>query len=257
MLGNAFDPEGISVNPSNGHMYISDEYGPSLYEFDPAGVFVRALNAPANIIPRDATGNLNYAGDRASTTPPRLETGRQDNRGFEGVTLSPDGSRLLAVMQAPLVNDSPTARDGRSSRNVRIVEFDTSTGNATKQYAYQLDALADINASVTANAPVGVNAPAFTSTQQGRSIGLSSIIPFGDSGTEYLVIERDNQDSIALTKAMEQVTELYLTEGKKRAQTWVRLLSNLQKIGLPADQIRHLQEQDDPALIAEVLKKFV
>ncbi len=66
-----------------------------------------------------------------------------------------------------------------------------------------------------------------------------------------------NQDSIALTKAMEQVTELYLTEGKKRAQTWVRLLSNLEKIGLPADQIKHLQEQDDPALIAEVLKKFV
>jgi hypothetical protein len=66
-----------------------------------------------------------------------------------------------------------------------------------------------------------------------------------------------NQDAIALQKAMEQVTELYLTEGKKRAQTWQRLIANLEKVGLPADQIKHLQEQDDPALIAEVLKKYV
>jgi hypothetical protein len=66
-----------------------------------------------------------------------------------------------------------------------------------------------------------------------------------------------NRDAIALQKAMEQVTELYLTEGKKRETVWQRLLSNLQKIGLPADQIEHLKQQDDPALIAETLKKFV
>lgn len=65
-----------------------------------------------------------------------------------------------------------------------------------------------------------------------------------------------NRDAIALQKAMEQVTELYLSEGKKRATVWQRLLANLEKIGLPADQIQHLKQQDDPALIAEVLKKF-
>jgi hypothetical protein len=66
-----------------------------------------------------------------------------------------------------------------------------------------------------------------------------------------------NRDAIALQKAMEQVSELYLTEGKKRAQVWQRLLGNLEKIGLPADRIEHLKEQDDPGLIAETLKKFV
>ncbi|TVP95769.1 MAG: hypothetical protein EA381_18370 [Planctomycetaceae bacterium] len=65
-----------------------------------------------------------------------------------------------------------------------------------------------------------------------------------------------NRDAIALQKAMEQVTELYLSEGKKRATVWQRLVGNLEKIGLPADQIQHLQEQNDPALVAEVLKKF-
>ncbi len=65
-----------------------------------------------------------------------------------------------------------------------------------------------------------------------------------------------NRDAIALQSAMEQVTELYLTEGKKREQVWQRLIANLEKIGLPADQVKHLKEQNDPALVAEVLKKL-
>lgn len=66
-----------------------------------------------------------------------------------------------------------------------------------------------------------------------------------------------NRDAIALQKAMEQLTELYLCEGKKREKVWQKLLSNLEKVGLPADQIRHLREQDDPTLIAQVLKNYV
>ncbi|MFM2002424.1 MAG: hypothetical protein RI963_1850 [Planctomycetota bacterium] len=66
-----------------------------------------------------------------------------------------------------------------------------------------------------------------------------------------------NRDAIALQKAMEQLTELYLCEGKKRETVWQKLLSNLEKVGLPADQIRHLREQDDPTLIAQVLKNYV
>ncbi len=65
-----------------------------------------------------------------------------------------------------------------------------------------------------------------------------------------------NRDAIALQSAMEQVTELYLTEGKKRDLVWQRLIANLEKIGMPADQVKHLKEQNDPALVAEVLKKF-
>ncbi len=65
-----------------------------------------------------------------------------------------------------------------------------------------------------------------------------------------------NRDAIALQRAMEQVTELYLAEGKKRASVWAKLATNLQRIGLPADQIKHLQAEDDPALVAEVLTKY-
>ncbi len=66
-----------------------------------------------------------------------------------------------------------------------------------------------------------------------------------------------NRDAIGLQKAQEAVTELYLSEGKKRATVWKRLASHLEKIGLPESQIKHLVESDDPEKVAEVLKKFV
>lgn len=66
-----------------------------------------------------------------------------------------------------------------------------------------------------------------------------------------------NRDAIGLQKAQEAVTELYLSEGKKRETVWKRLVSHLVKMGMPADQIAHLQSEDDPALVAEALKKFV
>ncbi|QDS90004.1 hypothetical protein CA51_38450 [Rosistilla oblonga] len=65
-----------------------------------------------------------------------------------------------------------------------------------------------------------------------------------------------NRDQIALQRSQELVTELYLTTGKKREQVWKNLAGHLEKLGLPAAQITHLQEQDDPAVIAEVIQKY-
>jgi hypothetical protein len=69
------------------------------------------------------------------------------------------------------------------------------------------------------------------------------------------VIKRyyDNQDSIGLLRAQELVTELYLTEGKKREKVWDSLVKNLEKIGVPQVTIDHLREQDNPELVASLL----
>lgn len=66
-----------------------------------------------------------------------------------------------------------------------------------------------------------------------------------------------NRDAIGLQKAQEAVTELYLSEGKKRATIWKRLASHLEKMGVPEDQIQHLVESDDPEKVANLLKKHV
>jgi hypothetical protein len=177
-LGASFDPEGL-VRRSNGNFLVADEYGPSVYEFSSAGVFIRAFETPANLIPTTTTGR-DYVSGR-----PTIITGRQDNRGYEGLTLSPDGTKAYAILQDPLVNEG-ASNDGRRSRNLRLVEFDVATGTQTRQLIYQVEDIADINARIP-----GTTSD-FSATNQGRSIGVSSIVALPD-GKRFLVLERDNR----------------------------------------------------------------
>lgn len=178
VLGASLDPEGLA-RLANGNLLVSDEYGPSVYEFTPAGQFVRAFQTPANLVP-GAGGTTNYVDGRGTIT-----SGRQDNRGFEGVTVSPDGKTAYAILQDPLINEGKNGSnaDGRYSRNVRIVSFDVASGQSNGQYIYQLDSLAELNARVPNDS--------FGKSAQGRNIGVSSIQATGN-GT-LLVLERDNR----------------------------------------------------------------
>src|SRR5262249_29497405 len=118
VLGRSFDPEGIVVDPRTGLLIVSDEYGPSVYLFDRRGRLLKKFETPDNLKPRLADGtSLDYVSDRGV-----LRSGRQDNRGFEGIAISPDGRRLYAVLQDPLVNE-PGPNNGRDGRNVRVVVF--------------------------------------------------------------------------------------------------------------------------------------
>ncbi|MFQ6312833.1 esterase-like activity of phytase family protein [Lysobacter capsici] len=177
-LGMSFDPEGFAIG-RNGHFYVADEYGPSVYEFAPNGRFLRAFATPDNLLPRNATGALDYVGDRKSVV-----SGRQDNRGFEGLSFNASGDKLYAVMQDPLTQEG-ASNDGRRGRNVRIVEFDARSGRSQAQYVYQLEPIAALNAIDPSSDDD------FSATNQGRSIGLSAIHALSDR--EFLVLERDNR----------------------------------------------------------------
>jgi len=184
-IGRSFDPEGFVVGP-NGHFYVSDEYGPSIYEFLPDGSFVRGFVAPANVVPRDAMGP-NFSA-QSSVTP---IAGRQRNRGYEGLAISPDGKRLFAMLQDPLSEEGSVdpacktacAPAGRFSRNLRIVSYNAATGESAAQYIYQLEALAAINTRVADKA--------FSSNAQGVNISISALTAINDH--EFLVLERDNR----------------------------------------------------------------
>ena len=67
----------------------------------------------------------------------------------------------------------------------------------------------------------------------------------------------DNREAIALQRVQELVTELYLTDGKKRDRHWKNLASHLEKLGLKREQIDHLVAQDDPEKFANLVKKLV
>lgn len=156
-LGNAFDPEGVVVNPRNGNLLVSDEYGPSLYEIDRnSGAVVKTYATPANLVPRNnASGIANYAADTGNNA------GKRVNRGFEGLAISPDGKFAYAILQSAMLDEG--AGSGKVNR---IVKFDTETGAAVAQYAYEMK-------------------------RSGQGQGVSALVAINDH--EFFVLERNNR----------------------------------------------------------------
>jgi hypothetical protein len=152
-LGNSLDPEGLVVHPATGNLLVSDEYGPSLYEFQRDGTLVRAFKIPENLKPITADGSYNFDGDGL--------TGRRTNRGFEGLAISPDGAFVYAMLQSAMVNEG-----GSNGFCNRIVKFDAVTGTAVAQFAYQMDG-----------------------SSQGR--GISALVAV--NADDFLVLERNNR----------------------------------------------------------------
>ena len=94
-------------------------------------------------------------------------TGRQANRGMEGLTITPDGRTLVGIMQNALLQDHGVdpVTIGRVGFNNRILTVDLKTG-ATHEYVYVMDAV-----------------------NQGR--GVNEILAINDH--QFLVLERDNR----------------------------------------------------------------
>ncbi len=152
-----FDPEGVRV-AHNGHLFISDEYGPFVYEFNKEGERVRTFDVPEKFKITNPSAAAN------DELPPGNTSGRQVNRGMEGLAISPDGSKLYGIMQNALIQDNALdASNGRVGLNNRILEIDIATGQ-TKEYVYQIAS---------------------------KSLGVNEIVAVNDH--EFLVIERDGK----------------------------------------------------------------
>ncbi|MFL5330219.1 MAG: hypothetical protein ACJ8C4_15060 [Gemmataceae bacterium] len=66
----------------------------------------------------------------------------------------------------------------------------------------------------------------------------------------------DNRDTIALQKLGEQVTELYLAEGKKRERVWKSVVKSLENLKVPKSRIDTLVAENDPALVAKIVQEL-
>jgi len=122
-----FDPESIRVSNDGESVFISDEYGPYVYQFDRAsGQRIRFFPLPSKF----AVPNLSPIGNTEITGN---TTGRVANKGMEGLAITPDGKMLVGIMQSPLIQDG-----GTNAALTRIVTIDVRTGG-THEYAYRLD----------------------------------------------------------------------------------------------------------------------
>lgn len=126
------DPEGIRAT-ERGTYLIADEYGPSVREFDREGKLLKMLPTPKKYAIAFPSG------DPEQELPPRNKSGRQANRGWEGLALSGDGRFVYAMLQSPLIQDGGLdAQNKRKGTNVRLWEHDLTAGTS-REFLYPLD----------------------------------------------------------------------------------------------------------------------
>lgn len=163
----SLDPEGI-VRLADGSFFISDEYGPFVYKFDSSGALDYLLQPPASILPKVGA----YPGSNSFTATNAPASGRRNNRGLEGLSITPDGKRLFSMLQSPTMQDGGS---GSSGRNTRLLVFDVDPASATfkqpiAEYVYVL----------TMNG----------SSQTNKNTPISEILALNRE--QFLVLERDS-----------------------------------------------------------------
>jgi len=66
-----------------------------------------------------------------------------------------------------------------------------------------------------------------------------------------------NLDTALLQRLGEQVTDLYLAEGKKRDKVWQTITTALAKLGVPQSRIDHVRKSDDARKLATLVQELL
>ncbi|HEX3617872.1 MAG TPA: esterase-like activity of phytase family protein [Solirubrobacteraceae bacterium] len=114
---NGYDSEGLVALP-DGSFWVSDEYGPYITHFDQWGHAIQRLS-PLN-----------------GTLPVELRY-RVANRGLEGLTVTPDGKELVALMQSSLQEPDINGANAKKLVPLRLVTYNLKT-HALHEYLYLL-----------------------------------------------------------------------------------------------------------------------
>ncbi len=161
LTGADFDTESFQI--AGGSLWIGDELGPWLIKADLNGKVLAVFETIVD-------GKPARSPDHPSISPPPAPNASVDfnvrrSKGFEGMAVSPDGSKLYAMLEGPLwdIGSKDWEKiDGREY--LRVLEFDVLSEKWTgRHWKYVLEA-------------------------NGLSIGDFNMI----NGTTALVVERDN-----------------------------------------------------------------
>ena len=136
---NGLDPEGLAAL-QDGSFWVSDEYGPHLVHYDANGVEIARINAFAN----DERNNVMV--DAKPILLPTEFSKRRANRGMEALTITPDQTTLVGIMESSM--DNPD-KSGRLSSLVRMVTINLVSGQIA-QYLYRLDNAAHVTSGIVA-----------------------------------------------------------------------------------------------------------
>lgn len=124
------DPESIRVSNDGLTVFVSDEYGPYVYQFLRfTGERLRTFKLPDDFFVNNLapTGSAEISGNLS---------GRTANKGMEGIAITPDGRTLVGILQAATIQDN--LQGAPASSVLRIVTIDIFSGKTTHEYAYLL-----------------------------------------------------------------------------------------------------------------------
>ncbi|MEX1309606.1 MAG: esterase-like activity of phytase family protein [Candidatus Sulfomarinibacteraceae bacterium] len=208
------DPESISMTPE-GILWIGTEgeahqaVPPRILGFRLDGALVDELDVPPAYHPGEGVGV-------------------RSNHGFEGLSVSPDGSRIFAAVESALVQDGEEADLGRGT-TVRLVVFDADSRRVVAERAYRVEPVPDEPSPPDAY----------------RSIGVSEILALDNR--RIVVVERSFSAGVGNTVRMyladletgdDATGRVSLTAGHRPVKK--TLIADLEDLGVDPDNLEGL-----------------
>lgn len=147
LTGADFDVE--SIQPVADGFWVGEEFGPFILKFSRAGVLTDViptlLDGKPVASPDNATLTL-----QADPSKPVPSFNLKRSGGYEGLALSPDGSKLYGLLEGPIWTDSETVEQADGRPALRILELDVATKAWTgRSWLYPLaeggEAIGDFN----------------------------------------------------------------------------------------------------------------
>ena len=147
LTGADFDIE--SIQPVADGFWIGEEFGPYLLKVDQQGRLKSVHDTVADGKPVQSPDHPTL------TTPANPKAAMpafnlKRSGGYEGMAMSPDGSKLYALLEGPLFKPDGSVETVAGNPALRILEFDTAKGDWTgRSWAYPLskggEAIGDFN----------------------------------------------------------------------------------------------------------------
>ncbi len=171
----SLDAEGIIVN-ADGSFWVSDEYGPYIWRFAADGKLLSAIRPPEALVGKrngaDSFSSNNSPVGQPAPSPANPVTGRQNNQGLEGLSVSPDGRTLFALLQSATRQDGGTGGTSATRFNTRLLAYDISGPSPVLRGHYV------------------VQLPTFTSGTTTLVAAQSEMLALNN--TQFLVLARDS-----------------------------------------------------------------
>jgi len=119
----------------DGYFWMSDNYRPSLYKFEPNGVLNKRY------VPKGTAGLIDFfplpAGFFGEEVLPKVYNKRRENHGFEAIAYDPDAHIVYAFLRTPMHNPDTTIQD--NSDVIRILGVNAEDGTPVSEYVYLLE----------------------------------------------------------------------------------------------------------------------